>query len=568
MNQNLTRRNFLYRGSLLGSRLLAGGVGLSYEATQRILRRLELMSQHGIDPEDAQYEDSSSVRTIDPSSLAKFVDPLPIPLVARPQSYRHSPDGSDARIPYYKVEMRPFTAKVHRDLKPTLMWGYGASSPGQTFEARSGQAMFVEWVNRLPETHLLPVDHSVHGAERDKPEVRTVVHLHGAKVSPKSDGYPEDWYTRGKSAIYYYPNQQEAAMLWYHDHALGITRLNVYAGLFGAYIIREELEDEFNLPKGPYEIPLIICDRLFSDTGRLYYPVSPVSGSPWVPDVFGNAILVNGKLFPFLSVEPRKYRFRVANVSNGRTLQLWLPNYRPFHQIGTDRGLLSAPVLMNSLILGPAERADLIIDFSGEKGRQFPLICDSTDILQFRVSAAEAQDSGSLPTTLRPIAPLSEQSAVRTRFLTLNDYFDRNGVRCRMLLNHSHWDMPVTENPTLNTTEIWHLINLTTDLHPIHLHLVRFQILDRRRLDHPFNRETFEPTKVLEYCGPANPPAANETGWKDTVRVLPGSVARIIVHFEGFVGRYVWHCHILEHEDNEMMRPFDVLPALAPSSER
>ena len=561
MKQKLNRRDFLRRGGLFSGGTLLASSGLSYQATQRLLRRLELMSEHGVDPDSAQYDYSSGVKNIDPNLLTKFVDPLPIPEVARPQNYRSSPDGSGAQIPYYRVEMQQFTAKVHRDLKPTVLWGYGSSSPGKTFDVRSGHGMFVEWANKLPNTHLLPIDHGIHGAERDKPDVRVVVHVHGAKVRPESDGYPEHWYRSGRSALYHYPNQQDAAMLWYHDHALGITRLNVYAGLFGAFIIRDGIEDELNLPKGAYEIPLIICDRLLNVTGRLYYPTSPVPGGTWVPEVSGNAILVNGKLYPYLEVEPRKYRFRVANVSNGRTLHFWLPNYRPFYQVGTDQGLLAAPVSLTSVVLGPAERADLIIDFTGDRGREFSLFCDSTEILQFRVSTASSRDDSLLPAALRPVSRLSEQSAVQTRYLTLNDYMDGNRVTCRMLLNKTHWSMPVTERPTIDTIEIWYLINLTTDSHPIHLHLVRFQILDFRRFERPFDLAAFEPAKVLEYTGQPFPPEPNESGWKDTVRVPPSGVARIIVHFDGFVGRYVWHCHILEHEDNEMMRPFEVLPA-------
>src|SRR5262249_49787007 len=146
--------------------------------------------------------------------------------------------------------------------------------------------------------HFLPIDHHIHGAEADKPEVRTVIHLHGAKAPPASDGYPENWFVPGKSALYHYPNQQDATLLWYHDHTLGINRLNVFAGLFGLFIVRDGVEDSFNLPRGKYEVPLIICDRIFDLEGQLYYPVSAYPQMPWVPEFFGNCILVNGKMFP------------------------------------------------------------------------------------------------------------------------------------------------------------------------------------------------------------------------------------------------------------------------------
>jgi spore coat protein A, manganese oxidase len=197
------------------------------------------------------------------SSLAQFVDRLPVPDIISPSGHRPSPENSAVQLPYYRVAMRQFENQVHRDLKPTRFWGYGSTSPGPTFETRSGQGVLVEWVNELPEKHFLPIDHSIHGAEADKPEVRAVVHLHGAKARPESDGYPEHWYVPGKSAICHYPNRQDATMLWYHDHALGINRLNVFAGLFGAFFVRDEFEDSLNLPRGKYEIPLALYDRVF-----------------------------------------------------------------------------------------------------------------------------------------------------------------------------------------------------------------------------------------------------------------------------------------------------------------
>jgi spore coat protein A len=183
------------------------------------------------------------------NTLARFVDPLPIPVVLKPSGTRPSPDAPSSRIPYYRLAMRELQSKVHRDVKRTRTCGFGQSSPGPTFETRSGEPLLVEWANELPTSHFLPIDHGVHGAEADKLNVRAVTHLHGAKAPAKSDGYPEAWWVPGKSALYYYPNHQDAAMLWYHDHALGITRLNMYAGLFGAFVIRDEFEDGLNLPR-------------------------------------------------------------------------------------------------------------------------------------------------------------------------------------------------------------------------------------------------------------------------------------------------------------------------------
>jgi spore coat protein A, manganese oxidase len=494
------------------------------------------------------------------SSLAQFVDPLPIPEIIQPSGHRPSPENPSVQLPYYCVAMRQFEAKIHRDLKPTRLWGYGSQSPGPTFETRGGRGLLVEWANELPEKHFLSIDHTIHGAEADKPEVRAVVHLHGAKAPPDSDGYPENWYVPGKSALYHYPNRQDAAMLWYHDHALGINRLNVFAGLLGAFFVRDEFEDALNLPRREYEIPLVIYDRIFDLEGQLNYPVSGDPKSPWVPEVFGDAVLINGKLFPYLQVEPRKYRFRVLNGANGRFFHLTLvggpkQNALGFHQIGSDQGLLSAPVSLARLSLAPAERADLIVDFSGHGGENVILQNDNINVMQFRVAAKGLRDESALPQTLRPVPRISESTAIKTRALTLVEIDDLIQLPVRMLLNNAHWSMPVTETPVLDSTEIWELINVTDDAHPIHLHLVRFQILDRR----PFNVGNYWAQGKPSYLGPAVPPEPGETGWKDTVRADPGMVTRIIVRFEGFTGRFVWHCHILEHEDNEMMRPYDVV---------
>jgi spore coat protein A len=489
------------------------------------------------------------------NSLARFVDPLPIPSVLTAEGTRLSPEDRKTQIPYYRVPMRPVESKVHRDVPATRSWGFAGSSPGPTFETSSGQGMLVEWVNNLPTTHFLPVDHHVHGAEASKPDVRAVTHLHGAKAPADSDGYPDAWFVPGKSALYYYPNRQDAAELWYHDHALGITRLNIYAGLFGLFFVRDAFEDGLNLPKGKYEIPLTIYDRFFDREGQLYYPISPEPDEPWVPEVFGDTILVNGKIFPYLDVEPRKYRFRLLNAANGRFFHLTLSNGQEFHQIGTDLGLLPAPVALKSLLIAPAERADLIVDFSDHAGEQIVLSNDSLTVMQFRVGKTKVADESSLPSALRPVAKIAESESVQNRILTLGEMDDKAGNPMTMLLNNAHWSMPITENPKLDSVEIWNFLNFTDDSHPIHLHLVRFQILDRR---------SFEPAAYyhggeIKFIGAAVPPSPNEAGWKDTVQAHPGMVTRIITKFEGFTGRYVWHCHILEHEDNEMMRPYDVI---------
>jgi spore coat protein A len=501
--------------------------------------------------------------SLSPYALPKFVDPLAVPSLAERSGSVPWPENAGIHVPYFRIAMREFQAKVHRDLPPTTFWGYDGCSPGPTFETRAGAPLVVEWANELPTRHLLPVDKTLHGAEPDKPEVRTVVHLHGAKVRPESDGNPEHWIVPGQSAICHYPNRQDAASLFYHDHAMGITRLNAIAGLFGFFFIRDPLEEALHLPRGRYEIPLAICDRIFKLNGQLDYPISGNPAAPWTSEFYGNAVLLNTKLFPFLEVEPRKYRFRLLNASNAGFYMLSLatdsrnlvPGNEPFYMIGSDQGFLSEPVNMKTLSITPGERADLIVDFAGYAGRRLYLKHAAAPVMEIRVSSGKSADSFSLPAKLRPIARTPESAAVKTRELTLVDYKDAAGKAKLMLLNGMHYAMPVTERPVLGTTEIWTLVNLTDDTHPIHLHLVRFQILDRRRFDFL----AYKRTGKLVFTGPAIAPEPQEMGWKDTVRADVLMITRIIVRFEGYTGRYVWHCHVLEHEDNEMMRPFEVV---------
>ncbi len=415
----------------------------------------------------------------------------------------------------------------------------------------------MEWVNDLPAKHFLPIDYSLCGAEHDKPDVRAVVHLHGGKTPPESDGFPEDWYVPGQSRTYYYPNQQDATLLWYHDHAMGINRLNIYAGLLGLHVIRDEVERQLNLPEGKYEIPLVLFDRHLQPDGMLSYPVSPDPEHPWTSEVLGEIPLVNGKIFPYLEVEPRKYRFRVLNGSNGRYYRISLAEGAELYQIGSDQGLLSAPVALTQVQLAPGERADLIVDFAPYRGKRLVLSDDAFDMMEFRVSPSQVSDPSSLPVTLRGIPRIAESAAIRTRWFTLDEQAERTVKSMGMLLNNTPWHHPITEKPVLGTTEIWQLANMTEDVHPIHLHMVRFQILDRQ----PFDAFHYSTTGILHYRSPAVPPDPEEMGWKDTVRATGSSVTRIIVPFVGYPGRYVWHCHNLEHEDNEMMRPYEVVAA-------
>jgi len=497
---------------------------------------------------------SAQANTLNVSVLPPFVDPLPIPSIAKPSGMRPLPSSPKTSVPYYRLPAQPIDVKIHRDLKPTRFWAYGGSVPGPTLEMRSGEEVLVEWANDLPQQHFLPIDYRLHGAEGN-PQVRIVTHLHGGRVPPDCDGYPEEWYVPGKSLTYRYPIRQEAAMLWYHDHAMGINRLNIYAGLFGAAIIRDKAEDALNLPSGKYEIPLMIFDRMITPEGQLYYPISEKPRAPWIPELFGDAILVNGKLFPYLEVEPRKYRFRVLNASNARFYHLAFQNGLEFHQIGTDQGFLPSPLALKKISLAPAERVDVVVDFGDSRGEQIVLKDTSFNVMQFRVSASKVSDTSSLPAQLAPVPRIAESQAVKTRLLTLDEYTSLTGETVELLLNASYWHDPITEKPGLNTTEIWSFINPTDDTHPIHLHAVRFQILDRQHYE-PWD---YSAKKEFRFLGPRTPPEPYEAGWKDTVGAHSRMVTRIIVPFDSYPGRYVWHCHILEHEDNEMMRPYEIV---------
>jgi spore coat protein A len=505
--------------------------------------------------------------------LASYVTPLSIPPVIRPQSA--------APIP---IRMVPFRHQAHRDLPPATMWGYNGLWPGPTFEVRKGQALSVKWLNQLPSKHFLPIDYTIHGAQ----------------TLPQSDGYPDSWFTSdGKVGAVAganptrHPNQQSATMLWYHDHALGITRLNVYAGLAGFYLIRDDEEDALNLPGGAYEILLMIQDRSFGVDGSLLYPPAKDGTHPmWMQEFFGDTICVNGKAAPFLEVEPRKYRFRLVNGSNSRFYHLTLvpadasgkPSGRPvdappFRQIGTDGGLLPRPLSLHYLIVSPGERFDLILDFSEHKGENLALINDApapyarggqivpSDVMLFKVTKPlSGKDTSSLPDTLVPWSPLDPSHAVRERILALTE-MDRpsDGYTMIGLLGQKHWDDPITEDPKAGSMEVWSFANTTGDVHPMHIHLVQFQVLNRQT----FDVKTYLQTGKLVFTGIPMAPESNERpAWKDTIKTYSGYITRVIARFDLPLGtqvnpgdefRYVWHCHVLEHEDNEMMRPYKVV---------
>lgn len=491
--------------------------------------------------------------------LEPFVDRLFVPPLLRASSARPN-------APTLKLVISEFRQRVHRDLPPTVMWGFNGMSPGPTIETECNRALTVYWQNRLPERHRLSVDGSLDGAGAEIPEVRTVVHLHGGHVSAADDGYPEDWIVPGQQQRTFYPNAQRAATLWYHDHAMGITRLNAMMGLAGVYLVRDPDEKRLGLPSGHRDIPLILQDRIFDPRGQIAYPVSPLSKAPWMPEFFGTSILVNGRVSPYLDVEPRLYRFRVLNASNARIYQLSLSPEQRLFQIASDGGLLAQPVSISELSLAPGERAELLVDFRGREGRRMNLVNHAPApfptggapvpglVMQFRINrpSIESANEDTIPDRLADVPRLEEAVAAKTRRLTLVEVMSMDGQPHRMLLDGKRFMDPVTEDPVHKTTEIWEFVNPTIDAHPIHLHAVHFQLLDRQ----PFDLLRYQRTSEVVLLSRASEGAREERGWKDTVLCPPGQVTRIIVPFRGEPGKYVWHCHTLEHEDNEMMRPY------------
>ncbi len=569
------------------------------------------------------------------------------------------------------------------------------NAPSLTIEAKAGTPVRVKWINDLvdPATgnyrpHLLPVDPTLHWANpgggmagRDTRPTFTetpapytgpvpmVTHVHGAVgVGDESDGYAEAWYLpaaanipagyategtwynflAGKAATAFaatwgpghatfeYPNDNRASTIWYHDHTLGMTRLNVYAGPAGFYIIRggpddvvldattglpavlpgpaPKANDKFPPNKTYYEIPIAIQDRAFNADGSLFYPntreffdglvgefIPTGDFSPyWNPEFFGNTIMVNGNTWPFQTVEQKRYRFRFLNGCQSRFLILdfsQIPGVQVW-QIGNEGGFLAAPVdvtaLGNQQLLGLAERADMIVDFAnvppgsyvlGNVGPDEPfgggvpgVDFDPADplttgqIMQFNVVPALAPDATTPPQNLvlPPIVPLPPETVVRPLALMekMGMGYDANGdpvdgpieavlgtVEAGVAVSRL-WMEPVTENPAVGATEIWEFYNTTGDAHPMHVHETVFEVVNREGLVLDANGDPVEP---LTPDGVITLPEPTETGFKDTVTAYPGQITRVRAQFLK-PGQFVWHCHIVEHEDNEMMRPFRIGP--------
>ncbi|MDH3561023.1 MAG: multicopper oxidase domain-containing protein, partial [Gammaproteobacteria bacterium] len=509
--------------------------------------------------------------------LTPFVDPLPIPPVLQPTGQR--PDG----VPQYTISVETAAQSVHTEMNntPTDLWTYNGAWPASTIVATKGQPIEVTYQNNLPAggggnrgSTLLEVDTCAHGPNNWGDSKRVVTHLHGGHVPARVDGQPEYTMLPGESDVYEYPNNQESGTLWYHDHALGITRLNVYGGMAGFYLLADAEDtlgpdNAFGLPSGEYEIGLAIQDRTFNEDGSLFYNAQ-------LEDAFkGDKLLVNGKVWPFLNVKQGKYRFRLLNGSQSREYSLRLENisgttstttglvHPDFTLVGTDLGLVSAPIdLGNTIgIMAPAERMDVVVDFAGyPTGTQIILRNDEPalpllpNVMKFIVTN-QLGYTGNLTPTLRPVSPLADGSEDATRYFRLvketNPCSNDPGRTVNEWLIESldgpggnvvgkHWD-DLTEFAILGQREIWEFENPTNSMHPMHVHLVRFQILDKTDLN------TGQPIPLEPW---------EENTWKDIVRLPANAKVRIIMDFENYAGRFPQHCHILDHEDHEMMRQF------------
>lgn len=492
--------------------------------------------------------------------LTPYQDPLPLPAVATPIQ------GTIGGKAYYEIAMTEQFQQLHSDLPLTRVWGYNGTFPGPTIEAYKGDSVTVIWRNdlRYAETgqlrteHALLVDTCLHGPDHTGQMPVATVHLHGGKVAPESDGNPDLVFAPGEqSPLFEYPNDQSAATLWYHDHGLGITRLNVMMGMAGLYLIRDDNEQSLNLPSGEFEIPLVFQDRSFNADGSLYYP------EEWQPHFFGNTILVNGMVWPYHVVKQGVYRFRLLNGSNSRTYNLSFSNGMSFDLIATDLGLRETPLTVNAITFSPGERVEILVDFTGiPSGTEIILENDAPapfpglpgigvvpNTMKFIVSG-ESGFIFSTPDTLESVPIVSENMALLERtfeLITIPPLDCGDHTHPIWTINGLMWD-DITEYPELGTTEIWTWKNQSGVSHPMHMHLVKFQILDRRALD-----SNGSPT------GPVLPPEPHELGWKDTANSPPGYQTRVIATFEGYTGLFPYHCHILEHEDHEMMRQFEVV---------
>jgi FtsP/CotA-like multicopper oxidase with cupredoxin domain len=526
------------------------------------------------------------------------------------------------------------TRKLHSQLPPTTLFGYlrpggpgagdtGASYLGPVIVAQSGIPVVATYTNNLASDAYRSVfTNNGSSYAQFNPfspaETRILTHLHGAIDSGDSDGNPfasPDAYPSGAIQTATYPNEQAATLSWYHDHLLGDTRMNVVGGLAGGYLLRDAFDSGSNplLPSGAFELPMVVQDRMFNPDGSLLYPVAPAAtNGPWIGEYFGDVMMVNGKIWPTLTVQPAVYRFRLLNGCNARILSLRIARSNdqtiPMTIIGTEGGLLPLnPVAVTRMVLAPAERFDLICDFRNYAGQTLfmkntnppsPVTTPApslTTVMRFVVSSGTP--TGSVPPTgslrdplvndavaaLTALGPplLSGGTKVPGRMITLNE-IGAGTPAWRLNLNAGPYGGPdsVTETVKWNDVEDWYFVNFTADTHPMHTHLFSFRVMGRYNFDAKgyaaaFGKANGVPQKNVATLAPylkstLMPPDPTETGLKETVKANSGQVTVVRATFippsTAFVGgqlteqKYVHHCHIVEHEDNDMMERVLVRP--------
>jgi spore coat protein A len=475
-------------------------------------------------------------------TVPRFEAGLPIPPVLEPIY-------SDQHGDYYEIEARESSALILPG-KQTTIQGYNGIFPGPTIKAMRGRPTRVRFTNKL--------------------QTPVVTHLHGGHTPSDSDGWPTEVILPAGHRLpatsmqldhagdtgqmtqdsaskyehnYTYPNDRRAATLWYHDHTMGASGQNVYMGLAGFYLVEDEEERSLPLPRGRYDIPLMLCARQFNNDGSFRYNPHGHAGAD------GDIILVNGALWPALRVERRRYRFRILNASNATTFTLALSSGQRFVQIATDGGLMARPVEVSRISMAMAERVEVVIDFSTYAAGDSVVLRNTEkqgplgEIMRFDITGPAVSDHGQLPERLSVIESLTPEAAVRTRTFTfgprpeLKDHYPP----IYWAINGTRFDPKHAQaNPRLGDVEIWRFVYEKSpwrQTHPPHVHLVNFQILDRN----------------------GQAPHDHERGWKDTLRLDSGDDVRVIMRFDGYRGRYLMHCHNLEHEDYDMMMRFDVV---------
>jgi spore coat protein A len=476
-------------------------------------------------------------------ALKPFLEPLPVPGAGIVVASLAAPGR-------YAFTLRQISRRLHPHLPPTPFFAYDdgsglsgqAGSFGMAIAAQTGTPVQVSYTHALPAVYpsWIPVDTRLTPLGN---AVRFMTHMHGGFVAATSDGNPElleEGFGPGQTQTVYYPNQgpqQSARLMWFHDHADGATRLNVFAGLAAAYIVRDEYDtgaepNPIGIPGGAYEVPLVIQDRQFNPDGTFLYPVSDIPGVTWIGEYFGDTMLVNGKVWPHLDVEPRLYRFRILNGCNARIMSLDF-GPAPVWQIAAEGQLWDRPVPMRQLVLGPAERADVIADFRSLAGKALTLVNNTpaapvstpapplATVMQFRVGTTVTQPGpGKIPARLPGRAARLPAPGL-TRYITLNE-INPETADWSLNLNAMAFGESFAE-PRAGTVEDW------------------------------------------DYVNPMQPPTAAERGYKDTVKANPGYYTTIRARFDLPRGvsapqTYVHHCHIVEHEDNDMMQPFTVVP--------